>query len=104
MGRVPVSEHACKPQARLEANANAALAEQGFDWAGVRMHGQRAELTGKAPSMDAIEAAAETVLTSSGSGGIVLGGVTMVESGVGTAPPVTPMSGAPSRLVQATIS
>lgn len=77
-------------QARLEANANAALAEQGFDWAGVRMHGQRAELTGKAPSMDAIEAAAETVLTSSGSGGIILGGVTMVESGVGTAPPVTP--------------
>ncbi|MAN66356.1 OmpA family protein [uncultured Hyphomonas sp.] len=77
-------------QARLEANANAALTEQGFDWAGVRMHGQRAELTGKAPSIDAIEAAAETVLTSSGSGGVLLGGVTMVQSGVGTAPPVSP--------------
>jgi OmpA-OmpF porin, OOP family len=77
-------------QARLEANANAALDEQGFDWAGVRMHGQRAELTGKAPSIDAIEAAAQTVLTSSGSGGVIIGGVTMVESGVDTAPPVSP--------------
>ncbi len=77
-------------QARLEANANAALAEQGFDWAGVEMHGQRAELTGKAPSLDAVAAAAETVLTSNGPGGVLLGGVTMVESRVDTAAPVSP--------------
>ena len=57
-------------EARLEANANAALAEAGFDWAKVEMNGQRARLTGKAPSVDAVRAAAETVITSSGSGGV----------------------------------
>lgn len=77
-------------QARLETNANAALSEAGFGWARVRMHGQRAELSGKAPSADAVQAAAETVLTSSGPGGLLMGGVTLVESGVDTAPPVSP--------------
>ena len=48
-------------EARLDARAEAALAEGGFDWAHVEMDGQRARLTGKAPSMDAVKAAAETV-------------------------------------------
>ena len=77
-------------EARLEANANAALAEAGFDWAKVEMNGQRARLTGKAPSVDAVRAAAETVITSSGSGGVIMGGVTLVESEVGAAAAVSP--------------
>ena len=77
-------------EARLEANANAALEAAGFDWARVEMRGQTARLTGKAPSADAIQAAAETVVTSTGSGGVLMGGVTQVENGVDAAVPVSP--------------
>lgn len=77
-------------EARLEANANAALEAKGYDWARVEMRGQRAVLHGKAPSADAVQAAALTVLTSSGPGGVILGGVTQVESAVDAAPPVSP--------------
>ncbi|MFN3610008.1 MAG: hypothetical protein ACK4Y9_13175, partial [Hyphomonas sp.] len=45
-------------QARLETRAKAALAEGGVDWASVRMEGQRAVLTGAAPSNDAVTEAA----------------------------------------------
>lgn len=77
-------------QARLEANANAALDAAGFDWAHVEMDGQTARLKGRAPSADAIQAAALTVVTSSGAGGVLWGGVTQVESAVDAAPPVSP--------------
>lgn len=77
-------------QARLEANANAALKAAGYNWANVEMHGQRAVLKGKAPSADAIKAAADVIITSSGKGGVIMGGVTLVENGVDAAPPVTP--------------
>ena len=45
--------------AQLEQDANAALARNGYDWAHVRMNGQRAVLKGAAPSEDAAMAAAE---------------------------------------------
>ena len=77
-------------QARLEARAAAALTESGNDWARVSMDGQRAVLTGAAPSHDAITEAARAVRRSSGPGGIVLGGVTQVESRTDAAPPISP--------------
>ena len=77
-------------QARLQQNASAALEAGGFDWASVEMRGQHAVLHGQAPSADAVQAAAETVLTSSGSGGVIFGGVTIIESAVDAAPPVSP--------------
>ena len=43
--------------AQLEQDANAALARNGYDWAHVRMNGQRAVLKGAAPSEDAAMAA-----------------------------------------------
>lgn len=77
-------------QARLETRARAALAEGGADWASVRMEGQRAVLTGAAPSGDAVTEAARLVRRSSGPGGVLFGGVTLVESRADAAPPVSP--------------
>lgn len=77
-------------QARLEARANAALAEGGADWASVRMDGQRAVITGAAPSHDAVAEAARLVRRSSGPGGLIFGGVTLVENRADAAPPVSP--------------
>lgn len=77
-------------QARLEANAAAALAESGNDWARVSMDGQRAILTGAAPSADAVTEAARAVRRSSGPGGLIFGGVTLVESQTEAAPPISP--------------
>lgn len=76
--------------AQLEQDANAALARNGYDWAHVRMNGQRAVLKGAAPSEDAAMAAAETVLRSEWGGGVVVGGVTVVEVAVDPGLPVSP--------------
>ena len=76
--------------AQLEQDANAALARNGYDWAHVRMNGQRAVLKGAAPSEDAAMAAAETVLRAAWSGGVVIGGVTVVEVAVDPGEPVSP--------------
>ena len=76
--------------AQLEQDANAALAQNGFDWAHVRMNGQRAVLLGAAPSEDAAMDAAEAVLHAAWGGGVVLGGVTVVEVAVDPARPVSP--------------
>lgn len=76
--------------AQLEQDANAALARNGYDWAHVRMNGQRAVLKGAAPSDDAAMAAAETILRSTWGGGVVVGGVTVVEVAVDPGKPVSP--------------
>ena len=76
--------------AQLEQNANSILAANGYDWAHVRMKGQRAVLTGAAPSDDAAMAAAETVLRADWPGGVVVGGVTVVEVDVEPGRPVSP--------------
>ena len=78
--------------AQLEQDANAALARNGYEWAHVRMNGQRAVLKGAAPSDDAAMAAAETVLRSAWGGGVVVGGVTVVEVAVDPGRPVTPFA------------
>lgn len=105
-------------QARLEAQAKTALAQGGADWASVRMDGQRAVITGAAPSHDAVTEAARLVRRSSGGGGVILGGVTQVESRTDAAPPISPyvwraaktaegrivLSGlVPSKAIQATL-
>ncbi|WP_148205898.1 MULTISPECIES: hypothetical protein [Hyphomonas] len=77
-------------QARLEARAKAALTTGGADWASVSMEGQRAVLTGAAPSNDAVTEAARLVRRSSGAGGVIFGGVTLVESRADAAPPISP--------------
>lgn len=77
-------------EARLEARAKAALARDGFAWADVKMDGQRALLTGAAPSADAVIDAAATIRRSSGPGGLVFGGVTIVENRADAAPPISP--------------
>lgn len=77
-------------QERLEARATVALAKGGADWASVSMEGQRAVLTGPAPSNDAVTEAARLVRRSNGPGGVIFGGVTLVESRADAAPPVSP--------------
>lgn len=77
-------------QSRLEARAKAALTAAGADWANVELEGQRAVLTGDAPSRDAVTEAAGAVLRSNGPGGVIFGGVTMVESRVDAAQPISP--------------
>lgn len=76
--------------AQLAQDANAALAANGYDWAHVRMSGQCAVLEGPAPSEDAAMAAAETVLHAAWPGGVVLGGVTVVQVAVEPGKPVSP--------------
>ncbi len=77
-------------ETRLETAANTALQRAGIDWARAEMNGQKAILTGAAPSPDAVEEAARIVLRSSGPGGILLGGVAQVETRVKQAEPVRP--------------
>jgi hypothetical protein len=77
-------------QARLEAAARAALADEEYLWADVRMNGQTAILTGNAPSEGSVQDAAASILRSSGPGGLIFGGVTQVERHTGWAAPVSP--------------
>lgn len=65
-------------EARLAANAERALVQRGHDWAMVRFDGQRAIVTGAAPSDTARADALATVAASTWSGGRVAGGVTVV--------------------------
>ncbi len=83
-------QSAVKLENRLEVAAQSALAEDGYGWAEVEMSGQRAVLRGAAPSDDAVQTAAQSVLSSSGAGGLLRGGVTVIESRVDAAPPVSP--------------
>ena len=77
---------------RLETRAQLALQQAGIDWANVEMDGQTAILSGAAPSEDAVEDAARTVLRSSGKGGLLFGGVAQVETRVHPADAVRPYS------------
>jgi len=66
-------------EARLKEAADSALYRiRADEWAQVRMEGQRAVLTGLAPSRQARDAALEAVAGASWAGGVVAGGVTRV--------------------------
>jgi outer membrane protein OmpA-like peptidoglycan-associated protein len=83
-------QNAANLQAHLQQETSAALQAAGIDWAVVNMDGQRAILSGKAPSPEAVRDAALTVLSADGPGGLILGGVTQVENAADSAPPVSP--------------
>jgi len=67
-------------QDRLQAAAMDALEASGQRWATVTMNGQRAHLVGAPPSIESAEMAKRAVLTSSGAGGFLWGGVLAVET------------------------
>lgn len=77
-------------QSKLQRQAQAALAAQGFDWARVEMDGQRATLSGAAPSQVAKDRAFGVVLASSGPGGDYAGGVTRVVNDIIVGAPISP--------------
>lgn len=81
--------NAAQLQARLQHNAETALREGGFEWASVSMDGQSATLGGYPPSDSAAAAASLAVLTSSGKGGYLWGGVWQVTTDFDTTAPVT---------------
>lgn len=66
--------------AELQGSAEQALVDAGQTWATVEMQGQVAVLTGAPPSVEAAETAQAAVLSSSGQGGILWGGVWRVDS------------------------
>jgi OOP family OmpA-OmpF porin len=70
-------------QTSLEDAARAALAESGQTWATLEFDGPRAYLSGQPPSVQAAEAARVAVLTSSGAGGILRGGIWSVSTDYG---------------------
>ena len=82
--------NAVRLQADLQTAVQQKLNEDGHSWAKVAMYGQRAVLSGQAPADAAFEAARESTLTAAGGGGLVFGGVTVVENASEAAPPINP--------------
>jgi len=79
-------------EARLKASVEAKLVADGHSWAKVEMQGQRAVISGLAPADDAFEAARESALTADGKGGLLFGGVTVVENASEAADPISPFT------------
>lgn len=75
---------------RLQKAATESLADDVFSWARVRMDGQTAHIEGAAPSPEAGERAKETVRASAGPGGVLLGGVTIIDGAALTVTPRPP--------------
>ncbi len=67
-------------EAKLRISANQALDETDADWAALRMDGQRAILSGTAPSLQALEEAKTAIRQSHGAGGVLLGGITSIDA------------------------
>ena len=82
--------NAVKLQSDLQSAVQQKLNQDGHGWAKVTMHGQRAVLSGAAPADAAFEAARESALTTVGHGGLIFGGVTVVENASEAAPPISP--------------
>ncbi|MCK5749266.1 MAG: BON domain-containing protein, partial [Oricola sp.] len=75
-------------QEKLAARAADILEEQEADWASVRIDGQKAILSGEAPTQEARETLITAVAAAEGRGGLFSGGVTAVDaSGLAAAPP-----------------
>ncbi|PQA85691.1 OmpA family protein [Hyphococcus luteus] len=82
---------AASAQRKLEESAVKALGADAGAWASVTMDGQKAILSGTAPSEAARDALIARVAAAEGGGGLVAGGVTTVDAGalkVIAAPPV----------------
>lgn len=77
--------------ADLQRQVSAALVAKGLGWAEVKMDGQRAILSGVAPSELDREDAIETARRAAGRGGALWGGITSVDgAALGLAPPRKP--------------
>lgn len=72
--------NAAQMQTQLQAAASQALVSSGQTWASVTMDGQRAMISGAPPSVEAAELAKTAVLTSTGQGGMIWGGVSSVST------------------------
>lgn len=72
--------NAAQMTTQLETAAHEALSASGQSWATLELDGQRAYLSGNPPSVEAAEAARQAVLTSSGPGGMLRGGIWSVET------------------------
>lgn len=90
-------------QAKLQSAVEQKLITDGHSWAKVEMFGQRAVLSGLAPAEDAFEAARESVLTADGQGGLLFGGVTVVENASEAAEPISPFSWSATKTADARI-
>lgn len=79
---------AASAQKKLERSVADALGPDDAAWAAVVMDGQKAVVTGEAPSEEARAALIARVAAASGRGGLLAGGVTAVDaSGLAAAPP-----------------
>lgn len=85
-------------EAKLKSAAEEKLIADGHSWAKVEMFGQRAVITGFAPAESAFEAARESVLTADGQGGLLFGGVTIVQDASEAAEPISPFSWTATKL------
>ena len=79
-------------QAELQSAVEQKLIADGHGWAKVEMFVQRAVISGSAPAESAFEAARESVLTADGKGGLVFGGVTVVQDASEAAEPISPFT------------
>ena len=77
-------------ESELKSTVEEQLVADGHSWAKVDMYGQRAVISGVAPAEDAFEAARESALTAEGYGGLLFGGVTVVQNASEAAEPVRP--------------
>ena len=77
-------------EAQLKASVEQKLVADGHSWASAEMYGQRVVISGEAPAPAAFEAARESALTADGYGGLIFGGVTIVENETEAAPPIHP--------------
>lgn len=75
---------------RLQQSASESLARDALSWAQVRMDGQTARIEGAAPSPEARTQARDAVLASAWSGGLLLGGVTVIDDKALTVTPRPP--------------
>ncbi len=64
----------------LHSQAQSALNTANIKWAKVRMKGQKAVISGAAPDQNALNAAREAVYGSMGKGGMLMGGITAVQT------------------------
>jgi OmpA-OmpF porin, OOP family len=64
---------------RLQQKSEQALSALNAPWASVQMEGQKAVLSGEAPTLAAMEGAAAAIANAQWSGGLILGGVTAVD-------------------------
>lgn len=70
---------AVSAETRLQESVGASLSSNGIDWVRVSIDGQKATIAGEAPSEEARKVAYDAIAQSTGSGGLIFGGVTIID-------------------------